>query len=137
LFPEAVQRLRAIAERELGKLHLQPVLLADAVVPLSDLRADLINIIEMLEPTGYGNPGVNLVSRGLQVRSAKTVGGEGRHLKLTVGDGRVVYDAIAFRQGEWMNKLPKFVDLLYRFEVNEFNGQRRFQLNIRDLKPSI
>lgn len=136
-FPEVQERLRAIAARELGNLSLRPVLLADAELQLSDLKIDLLNQIEMLEPTGYGNPGVQLVTRGLQVRNAKTVGGEGRHLKLTVGDGRVVYDAIAFRQGEWLGKLPAAIDLLYRFEVNEFNGQKRFQLNVRDLKPSV
>jgi hypothetical protein len=32
--------------------------------------------------------------------------------------------------------LPRTIDMLYRFEINEFNGQRRFQLNVRDLKPS-
>ncbi len=136
-FPEVQQRLRGIAARELGTMTLRPVLLADAELQLSDLKIDLLNQIEMLEPTGYGNPGVQLVTRGLQVRNAKPVGAEARHLKLTVGDGRVVYDAIAFRQGEWMGKLPAFVDLLYRFEVNEFNGQKRFQLNVRDLKPSV
>lgn len=137
LLPEALERLHAIAKNQLGSLELKPILLADSEVPLADLKPDVLNQIEMLEPTGYGNPSVNLVSRGLQVRNARTVGSDGKHLKLLVTDGRIVFDAIAFQNGHWMENLPKFVDLLYRFEINEFNGQKRLQLNVRDLKASV
>jgi len=135
--PEVLQRLRAVASKQLGALDLRPTLVADAEVPLGELKPDLISQLEMLEPTGYGNPQVNLVSRGLQVRDARTVGKEARHLKLTVSDGRITYDAIAFGHGDWAQEMPKVVDLFYRFEVNEFNGQSRLQLNVRDLKASI
>lgn len=135
--PEVLQRLRAIASEQLGAMDLRPTLVADAEVPLGELKPDLISQLEMLEPTGYGNPQVNLVSRGLQVRDARTVGQEARHLKLTVTDGRITYDAIAFGHGDWAQDMPKVIDLLYRFEVNEFNGQSRLQLNVRDLKASI
>lgn len=135
--PELLERLNVIAQRELGHLDLRPVILADAELALRDLRPELIHQLEMLEPTGFGNPQVSLVSRGLQVKDARIVGKEARHLKLTVTDGTIVYDAIAFGHGEWMQAMPKYVDLLYRFETNEFNGQSRLQLNVRDLKPSI
>lgn len=137
-FNEAIKRLQTLAREQLGALTLVPTVKADAELPLNELRPDLLPHLEMVEPTGFGNPQVSLVSRGLVVRSARIVGQEGKHLKLTVTDGRITYDAIAFRQGHWMETgLPKAVDLLYRFEVNEFNGQRRLQLNVRDLKPSV
>jgi single-stranded-DNA-specific exonuclease len=135
--PEALERLNAIALEQLGGLDLKPVLVADAEVPLSDLKPDLLQHLQLIEPTGYGNPQVSLVSRGLQVRAARTVGQEAKHLKLTVSDGWITYDAIAFRQGHWMEKLPLAVDLLYRFEANEFNGRSTLQLNVRDLKASV
>ena len=133
--PEALDRLHAQAQQQLGSLQLRPVLLADAELPLSELKADILNQLELIEPTGYGNPQINLVTRGLQVRDARAVG-DGKHLKLTVTDGRITYDAIAFRQGHWLAAMPKAVDLLYRFEANEFNGRSRLQLNVRDLKAS-
>jgi single-stranded-DNA-specific exonuclease len=134
--PELLERLEAIAEEQLGGLELHPTLHADGEVKLADLRADLLHQLELLEPTGYGNPNVSFVSRGLQVQSGRTVGKDSSHLKLTVTDGRVTFDAIAFRLGHWAQTLPKAVDLLYRFEANEFNGQQRLQLNVRDLRPS-
>ena len=134
--PEVMERLNAYAQEKLGTLTLRPTLVADAEIPLVDLKPDLLNQIELMEPTGYGNPQVYLVSRGLQVRDARAVGKDGRHLKLAVTDGWITYDAIAFRQGQWAQAMPKTVDLLYRFEANEFNGRRNLQLNVRDLKVS-
>ena len=136
-YPELLQRLNSLAKEQLGKLNLLPTLQADAELPLADLKPDLLDQIELLEPTGYGNPQVYLVSRGLQVRNARPVGREASHLKLVVSDGHITYDAIAFRHGHWAQDLPAVVDLLYRFEVNEFNGRRNLQLNVRDLKASI
>jgi single-stranded-DNA-specific exonuclease len=66
----------------------------------------------------------------------RTVGSDQSHLKMVVTDGLVTYDAIAFRQGYWIDRLPKKVDLLYTFEVNEFNGRRYLQLNVKDIKAS-
>jgi single-stranded-DNA-specific exonuclease len=133
-WPAVLERLEAIAGQQLGGLDLRPTLQADAEVKLGNLGADLLNQLELLEPTGYGNPNVNFVSRDLQVRGGRTVGKDSSHLKLTVTDGRVSFDAIAFRQGYWAPNLPKAIDLLYRFEANEFNGQKRLQLNVKDLK---
>jgi len=134
--PELLERLRAIAQEQLGALDLRQVIKVDAELPLNELRPDVLHQLALLEPTGFGNPQVNLVSRGLTVRSARTVGADARHLKLAVTDGRITYDAIAFGMGEWLERMPAAIDLLYRFEANEFNGQTRLQLNVRDLKAA-
>ncbi|UYN92135.1 MAG: single-stranded-DNA-specific exonuclease RecJ [Anaerolineales bacterium] len=134
--PELLERMNAIAVEQLGALDLRQVIKVDAELPLHQLKPDVLNQLALLEPTGFGNPQVNLVSRGLTVRSARTVGSDARHLKLTVTDGRIVYDAIGFGMGEWLERMPKAIDLLYRFETNEFNGRTSLQLNVRDLKPA-
>lgn len=135
-YPELVRRLEAIAARQLAGQDLRPLLHADAEVPLVDLQASLLHALENLQPTGYGNRQPAFVSRNLEVKSWRAVGQEGAHLKLAVSDGWAVMDAIAFRQGHWAGQLPKRVDLLYNFEMNEFNGRQMLQLNVRDIKPS-
>lgn len=134
--PELLERLKAIAHEQLAALDLRQVIKVDAELPLHHLKPDVLHQLALLEPTGFGNPQVNLVSRGLSVRSARTVGADARHLKLSVSNGHIVYDAIAFGMGEWLERMPSAIDLLYRFEANEFNGQSRLQLNVRDLKPA-
>ncbi len=133
---ELKERLYAIAQEQLGQQDLRPKLKADAIVPLSEMRPDLLPILAWLQPTGIGNPPAVFVSQNLKVLRSKTVGKDGAHLKLTVSDGRLTYDAIAFRLGSWQANMPAYVDLMYQLEVNEYNGQRTLQLNIRDLKPS-
>jgi hypothetical protein len=53
-----------------------------------------------------------------------------------VSDGWITYDAIAFRQGHWHADMPLFIDLMYTFERNEYNGKESLQLKVKDIQPS-
>ena len=134
--PALMERLKSIAAEHLEKMDLRPVLSADAEVSLSDLKPEMLKYLDYLQPTGYGNPEAVFVSRGVKVTSARTVGADGRHLRLTVTDGRVTFDAIGFRMGHLLPELPPRMDLLYTFETNEYNGRVSLQLNLRDVKPA-
>ncbi|PKN94868.1 MAG: single-stranded-DNA-specific exonuclease RecJ [Chloroflexi bacterium HGW-Chloroflexi-6] len=129
-------RLREIAARELDGKDLRHSLLADAEAPLAEMTSDLLRYLDYLEPTGYGNPGAVFVSRNVRVVNHRAVGADAKHLKLTVSDGKVSFDAIAFRLGEWAGKLPERIDLMYTLETNEYNGRTTLQLNVKDLKPA-
>lgn len=133
---ELSERLHIIAGEQLSNINLQPRIKADVEIPLKDLDPNILEYLEWLQPTGYGNPQAIFCSRNLSVRNSRTVGKDNSHLKLVVSDGWVTFDAIAFRQGHWQENIPKHIDLMYTFEINEFRGQKRLQLNVRDLKPS-
>lgn len=134
--PELVERLKAIAQRELSTQDLRPTLHADVEIPLSELRPELLDDLARLQPTGHGNSQALFFSRGVKVSRSKTVGKDDTHLKLVVTDGRITYDAIAFRQGHWHTQMPPSVDLLYVFELNEYNRRTQLQLNVRDMRPA-
>ena len=135
--PELVARLKKIAKEQLGSRDLRQTLTADLEVPLSELNFDVLKHLMFLEPTGYGNPEAVFVSRNIKVKAARTVGSEGKHLKLTVEDaGGASVDAIGFRLGHLRENLPPHIDVLYRFEANEFNGRRTLQLNLKDVKAA-
>ncbi len=130
------KRLKSIAQEQLGSKDLRQTLNADAEVPLSDLQFELLKYLEYLQPTGYGNQEAVFVTRNVRVINRRTVGAEGKHLKLSVTDGRVTFDAIGFRLGHLQSDLPLNVDLLYTFESNEYNGRTTLQLNLKDVKPA-
>ena len=134
---ELLERLQGIAKDQLSDIDLIPVLNAEVEVNLADLKTELLEQIELLQPTGYGNPEPLFVTRDLQVRSSRAVGQDNAHLKLSVTDGWVTFDAIAFNKGDLHENLSEKIDLLYAFEVNEFRGRKTLQLNVRDLKPSV
>ena len=133
---ELVARLKSLAAEQLSELDLRPTLTADLELPLSALKSEVLEYLDWLQPTGYGNPQVAFISRRLQVSNSRRVGKDQSHLKLSVTDGQLTFDAIAFRLGDWHDDMPPRIDLLYRFEVNEFRGRKTLQLNVRDIRPS-
>ncbi len=128
------ERLQQIARRELAALDLRPSLRIDAVVRISSLDWALLEHLRQLEPCGMGNPSPVLAVRDARVTSYRAVGKTADHLKLTLSDGRLSVDAIAFGMGAWAGRMPPRVDLAFNLEVNEWAGQRNLQLNVRDLK---
>jgi single-stranded-DNA-specific exonuclease len=135
---ELVSRLKAIAADQLSNEDLRPTVTAEAKVSLTDIRADLFEkCLKYLEPTGYGNREAAFVARNVKVKSARTVGADAKHLKLSLEDeNHFIHDAIGFRLGEWQKKMPPRVDILFTYEVNEYNGRIGYQLNLKDLKPA-
>lgn len=133
---ELKRRLLEIAARELEGRELVPTLPIDAEVPLREVNGALWQALQALRPFGEGNPEPLFLSRNVRVERERPVGDEGAHLKLTLSDGRVWWDGIAFRQGEWAGKLPDRVDVVYHLRENEWNGEVRLQLEIRDLRPA-
>lgn len=135
--PELKERLAKIAFEQLGDLDLRPVLRADVELPLGELHPEFLKYLHLLEPTGMDNPEVYFISRNVRTSNARAIGSDGKHLKFLVTDGWITYDAVAFRQGYWMETgLPREVDILYRFEMNTYNGRESLQLNIVDIKPA-
>jgi single-stranded-DNA-specific exonuclease len=130
------ERLTSIAAEELGSQELRPVINADMEIPLAELKPGLLQLLDLLQPTGYGNPEAVFVTRNVKVLNSRAVGADGKHLKLTVTDGKVSFDAIGFRLGDLRPELPDRVDLIYTFETNEFNGRTTLQLNLKDVRPS-
>ncbi|MBI4761699.1 MAG: single-stranded-DNA-specific exonuclease RecJ [Chloroflexota bacterium] len=135
--PALVARLKRLAREQLEGKDLRHTLTADAEVALEELNFDILKHLAYLEPTGYGNPEAVFVSRDVKVKSSRTVGADGKHLKLTLEDSRgAAYDAIGFRLGELQKSLPPRIDVMYTLEANEWNGRTTLQLNLKDLKPA-
>lgn len=135
---ELVVRLKNIAGEKLSGMELKPTLTADAEVDLSEMRPEVYEKgLKYLEPTGYGNREAAFVARDVKVKNSRTVGAEGKHLKLSLEDAKgVTHDAIGFRLGDWHNSMLKRVDILFTYEPNEYNGRVNYQLNLKDLKGS-
>ncbi len=135
---ELVTRLKAIAADKLSNVDLKPTVTADAEVSLVDVRPELFEkCLKYLEPTGYGNPNAVFVARNVKVKNARAIGADAKHLKLLLEDeGGYTHDAIGFRFGDWQKKMPPHVDILFTYEVNEYNGRIGYQLNLKDLKAT-
>ncbi|MBN1483112.1 MAG: single-stranded-DNA-specific exonuclease RecJ [Chloroflexia bacterium] len=130
--------LLAQAEQQLDERSLTPTLWADVEARLEQLDGELYQLLEQMAPFGVENPRPVFMCRALKVVESRRVGQEGRHLKLKLGQGRLVYDAIAFRYGQRAGECPtgSCVDVLATLDMNEWGGRKSLQLKLRDFHPA-
>jgi single-stranded-DNA-specific exonuclease len=131
-----LERLFFIAERELGGVDLIPSLIIDAEVSLKTMDWDLLRFLDKLNPTGAENPGAVFMTKGLSVLETFRMGADRKHLRLRVNQGGTTMSAVAFGFGEWADRSIKQIDMVFRLEMNEYNGYRSLQLNVIDLRES-
>ncbi|WP_240475410.1 single-stranded-DNA-specific exonuclease RecJ [Vulgatibacter incomptus] len=125
------------AEAQLAGHDLTPVCRVDGTLRPSDVNETLCEALEALAPFGAGNPEPVLALMGVRARG-RIVGGTDRgpgHLKLTL-DAAPTADAIGFGMGDRLGELSGPVDLAFTLGFNEFRGERRVQLGLRDLRPT-
>lgn len=133
---EFVNRLEAFAHEAFAGRDVSPVLEIDAESSLGEVSENLLSFLQQLEPCGHGNPAPVLAVSKVRVVDRRVVGKEGGHLKMTLSDGRVFREAIAFRQGKKADELPEEVDVAFKPEWNDYMGVRSIQLNVLDVRPA-
>jgi len=134
------ERLISLADKKLDREKLSPTLKIDAEIDLDQVNFSLYKEIEKLSPFGMDNPQPVFATRNVEVIEAKAVGADGRHLKLRLAahTSRLTFDAIGFGLGYWFPKLApgKPINIAFNLAVDEWNGHKRLQLRLRDVKLS-
>jgi single-stranded-DNA-specific exonuclease len=126
--------LETLALERIGEDDLHPVIEADGEVTLSDLDLETVEAIDALAPFGPGNPEPIFRARSLKVTDARVVGE--RHLKLRVRQGEAGHDGIGFGMADLASSLGGNVEMLFTPMINEWQGYRRVQLKVIDIRPS-
>lgn len=116
----------------------QPVLELDALVSLPDLSEELVNELALLSPYGYDNPSPVLACREVALVHCRAVGKNGDHLKMTVREQGVELDCIAFNLAAAREEIAaaRAVDLAFAPAINEWQGRRALQLEVKDIRPA-
>ncbi len=127
----------AHADAVLEETDMTPRLVVDALVDGRDLTLDLCEELERLAPFGLGNPGVTLLAAGCELTELAAVG-EGKHLKLAVSANGARSGAIAFGQGERLDRFrrPGVYDVAFRLGANHWNGTVAPQLVVKRIFES-
>jgi single-stranded-DNA-specific exonuclease len=115
---------------------LVPCLRIDAAMRLADINSGLMHDIEKLEPFGYENDEPLFGARGLEISQSRVVGNN--HLKMYLRqDGRSM-DSIGFDLGRMLSQLRNGdrVDAAFLPVMNEWEGGRNLQLNLKALRAS-
>jgi single-stranded-DNA-specific exonuclease len=135
--PEFAARFDAVAHELLAPEDLVPELRTDLEVPLHEADEELERALRHLEPFGVGNPGPVFVARDVRVASnPRRIGTDGVKVALESGRGTVdgVGWGLAARSGEL--RAGERIDIAYRLDVNEYQGRRTLQADLRDFRPA-
>ncbi len=132
---------RVEAFREAFEAHAAATVTDEQLVPRcridgwvleGDLTARAAEDLEKLGPWGAGHPEPVFALRAAPGR-ARTVGAQQQHLKLTVGKG---LDAIGFGLGAHAALCQGPVEVAFTLGFDEWDGSKRLQLKLRDLRPA-
>lgn len=135
--PAFREAFNAAARARLAADDLRPSLRPDIEVDLEAVDADLAHWLAYLGPHGIGNPGPLFLASGVALERAKRVG-DG-HLKVALVAGSARLDAIGFGMAERhapVSSGDERYDVLFRLELNEWQGVTRPQAKLVDLRPA-
>lgn len=114
-----------------------PTLMLDCKLNPAYINASLVETLETLEPFGAGNPQPLFGIFGVRLSTIQPVG-EGKHLRLGFTKANTQFTAMKF--GATLNDFPfregDIVDLAVRIEKNEFRGEIKASVQIRDIRFS-
>ncbi|MCL6582867.1 MAG: single-stranded-DNA-specific exonuclease RecJ [bacterium] len=133
------QKINQIADELLAASDLVPKLDIDLAVDLTELNIHDVEQLDLLQPFGYGNPAPVLAAFGCRLKSAPRCFGQGgRHLKFRLSDalGRS-FDCLGWNMANRIAECKVHsLDIAFRPYINEWNGQRSIQLEIKDFRPA-
>lgn len=112
---------------------LLPVLALDLALPMENATLALADALSLLEPFGAENREPLFLVENVTLTGARTVGADNRHLQARMGQTGV----IAFGLGHLAASLTEPVDLACRITANEWNGTRKPQLSVVDIRASV
>jgi single-stranded-DNA-specific exonuclease len=110
----------------------------DCLAALNQLSEALVSQLDRLGPFGTGNPKPKLFCQAVEVAGApRRVGKNGNHVQIQVKQNGTFMRCIAFNHGEWCDQLKSGmkIDLAVEPSINEYNGYRNVELEIKDLRP--
>jgi single-stranded-DNA-specific exonuclease len=132
----AVEGFRAAFERHANERisddDLVPRCKIDGWVAEGEVSDRAAEALQHLGPFGAGHPEPVFALRGGAAK-ARTVGAGGQHLKLAFGRG---LDAIGFGMGERLGDCAGPLEAAFTIGFDEWDGTRRLQLRLRDLRPA-
>ena len=128
---------RAINAYALSCEETVPTLMLDCKLNPAYINAQLAESLEALEPFGAGNPQPVFGIFGVRITGIKPVG-DGKHLRISFTKGNTQFCAMKF--STTLKELPyregDTVDLAVKIDKNEFRGEIRASVQIKDMRFS-
>ncbi len=116
---------------------MTPIVEVDIPLNFSEIDEKFVRILEQMAPFGPKNMTPVFVAENVRLKGEPRILKE-KHLKMTLcQEGSLNFDAIGFGMVEDFYeklKIAETFNLCFQVEFNEFRGEKKIQLMIKDLK---
>ncbi len=131
------QKFEEVVNASLHPDLLIPEIVIDAEIGFKDINRSFFNIICQMEPFGPDNLRPTFVTKNVYDTGFSKIVKE-KHLRFVVKHEGVIITGIGFGLAEKMALLApnQPVDLVYKIDENEWNGEKSLQLRVIDVKKS-
>lgn len=110
----------------------------DAAMPFEYITERFVEELECLEPYGQGNEKPQFAQKDMGIRSARVIGRNRNVVRLSlVNDRGMSMEGVAFTDGDrFMEEKGerRRMDVIYYPGINEYNGNRNFQIVVKEWK---
>jgi single-stranded-DNA-specific exonuclease len=116
--------------------QMQPILDIAGDLPLREIDLRIIKHINKFGPFGPGNQEPVFMARNVALKDLRIL--KNLHLKLSLAQDGVTYDAIGFNLAyRWLEVNSTELDIAYQPEIQVYRGQTRVQLKLKDIRKAI
>lgn len=133
------EQFESVVVRDIQDASLLPEVEYDLDISLQALTPKFLDLINQMSPFGPGNPLPIFHTKELRSNNSPRVLKD-RHLKLQVSQNNRHYlDGIGFGLAEHLPVVSngEIFDACYCIEENDFNGQIKLQLRLKDLRKTV
>ncbi len=128
-----------VSSERLSLEDIQPKLMIDLEIELTDIDDDFMEAVEAFSPFGPQNMRPIFLTRNCEVVGQPYVVGR-NHLKMKIRKGDAVFDVIGFGFGDMARVISAkgcLVDVVYVIEYNTYNNVTRKQIRLKDIKLTV
>ena len=108
----------------------------DEHLKLNNNHHQTMQWIDLIGPYGIGNKAPIFLSEKIKIVAKSSVGKNKEHLQLKLMHTQQSWDAIHFNSNYHDLRINEYIDIVFSLERNNFRGQKKIQLQIKDLKRS-
>ncbi len=138
LLPENIDAFRKMINDYAKKNDaLLPKLKLDCKLNPSSVSVDILDTIEILEPFGAENPQPLFGLFNMKITSVQPVG-NGKHLRISVTRAGITLPVMLFNTepSEFQYAVNDTVDLAVRLSKNEYMGETKVSIQVKEMKMS-
>ncbi len=134
-FAEVKHKLFALAQEQFSEDLLVKELAVECVLPLSLINEEVVEMIESFKPFGQQNPKPIFEVRNVSIQEVSSMGKNGEHLRIMVGNKDHYLKAIGWRMGKLSKQLEldDKVTVVGTLGFNVWNNRKSIQMILEEI----